>query len=89
MRAARLYLSAQYGPPGQPALQQAVQHRFSMVRGGAIGAQTQGNTLLDMGVANYNWKYLFLRPTIQELVDRYNAKFRPTETTAAEAGPST
>ena len=24
---------------------------------------------------NYNWKYLFLRPTIQELVDRYNAKF--------------
>ena len=34
---------------------------------------------------HYNWKYLFLRPTIQEIVDRYNAKFRPTKTTAAEA----
>ena len=30
-------------------------------------------------------KYLFLRPTIQEIVDRYNAKFRLTKTTAAEA----
>ena len=26
-------------------------------------------------------KYLFLRPTIQEVVDRYNAKFRPRKTT--------
>jgi len=64
-----------------------------MVRGGAIGAQTQGNTLLGMGVDELQLDVPLLAPhhptTIQEMVDRYNTKFRPTETTAAEAGPST
>ena len=30
--------------------------------------------------AHYNYKYPFLRPTNAEVVERYNAKFRPTKT---------
>ena len=28
---------------------------------------------------HYNWKYLFLRPSIKEVIERYNTKFRPTK----------
>ena len=27
---------------------------------------------------HYNWKYAFLRPTVKEIIERYNKKFRPT-----------
>ena len=54
----------------------------------SVQAPAAGPTLLSRIVKlHYNWKYLFLRPTIKEIVDRYNTKFRPTKT-AAEAGPS-
>ena len=28
--------------------------------------------------ALYNWKYVFLQPTLKEVIKRYNDKFRPT-----------
>ena len=43
-------------------------------------APLAGPTLLSRLVKlHYNWKYLFLRPTIQEIVERYNTKFRPNQ----------
>jgi len=27
---------------------------------------------------HYNWKYMFLRPTLIKIIQRYNIKFRPT-----------
>ena len=38
---------------------------------------------------HYNWKYPFLRPSIKEIVERYNIKFRPTKASSEAAGPST
>ena len=48
---------------------------------GAHGqAPSMGPLLLPRIVRlHYNWKYLFLRPTILEIIERYNAKFRPTK----------
>ena len=41
---------------------------------------------------HYNWKYAFLRPTVKEIIARYNKKFRPTVhaklATAASAAAS-
>ena len=40
-------------------------------------APLAGPTLLSRLVKlHYNWKYLFLRPTIIEIIERYNLKFR-------------
>ena len=42
-------------------------------------AGSVGHVLLSRMVKlHYNWKYIFLRPTIKEVVDLYNKKFRPT-----------
>ena len=27
---------------------------------------------------HYNWKYIYLRPTVKQVIERYNKKFRPT-----------
>ena len=41
-------------------------------------AKSVGPTLLQrMMKLHYNFKYKFLRPTIDAVVERYNAKFRP------------
>ena len=35
---------------------------------------------------HYNWKYAFLRPTIEEVIKRYTEKFRPTVAARQAAG---
>ena len=34
---------------------------------------------------HYNWKYPFLRPTMEKIIGRYNLKFRPTSLDPAAA----
>ena len=42
----------------------------------ASQAKSVGPELLSRIVKlHYNWKYIFLRPTIEEIVKRYNEKF--------------
>ena len=39
----------------------------------------EGRSCRVQGAAlHYNWKYSFLRPTVKEIIERYNKKFRPT-----------
>ena len=78
------------GPPGSPRFSKQCSTGFRWCAVVQLVHKRKGTRCLRWAWAKHNWKYLFLRPTIlQEIVDRYNAKFRPTETTAAEAGPST
>jgi hypothetical protein len=47
-------------------------------------APSTGAKLLQRMVKlHYNWKYVFLRPTMNKIIERYNLKFRPTMETAA------
>ena len=42
---------------------------------------TAGSTLLERMVKlHYNWKYKFVRPTLEEVVDRYHEKFKASNT---------
>jgi len=36
-----------------------------------------------MNKLHYNWTYIFLRPSMEEMIKRYNEKFRPTTAVAA------
>ena len=48
---------------------------------------TAGSTLLERMVKlHYNWKYEFVRPTLEEVVDRYHEKFKANPMFVAE-GP--
>ena len=54
-------------------------------------AKSAGHMLLSRMVRlHYNWKYPFLQPSIKEIIERYNVKFRPTKAAppSAEAGSS-
>ena len=47
-------------------------------------AKSLGPKLLERMIKlHYNWKYNFLRPSMEEIVKRYNEKFRPTKAAAA------
>ena len=47
---------------------------------------TAGSTLLERMVKlHYNWKYEFVRPTLEEVVDRYHEKFKANTMFVAEA----
>ena len=47
-------------------------------------APTTGATLLQrITKLHYNWKYVFLRPTIEEVVRHYNNKFGTTSSSAS------
>ena len=47
-------------------------------------APSTGAKLLQRMVKlHYNWKYVFLRPTMDKIIERYNLKFRPTREAAA------
>ena len=46
-------------------------------------AKSLGPKLLERMIKlHYNWKYNFLRPSMEEIVKRYNEKFRPTKAAA-------
>ena len=52
-------------------------------------APSTGAKLLQRMVKlHYNWKYPFLRPTMDEIIARYTLKFRPTSLNPAAAAPS-
>ena len=36
---------------------------------------------------HYNWKYIYLRPTVKQVIERYNKKFRPTMYCAQRCKP--
>ena len=41
-------------------------------------AKSAGSQLIQqMGRLHYNWQYEFLRPSVQEIVKRYNQKHHP------------
>ena len=43
-----------------------------------LKAPLVGATLLERMIKlHYNWKHVFLRPTMKEIIKRYNEKFRP------------
>jgi len=47
---------------------------------------TSGSTLLQRMIKlHYNWKYEFVRPTLEEVVDRYHEKFKANTMFVAEA----
>ena len=47
---------------------------------------TSGSTLLERMVKlHYNWKYEFVRPTLEEVVDRYHEKFKANPMFVTEA----
>ena len=49
-------------------------------------APSTGAKLLQRMVKlHYNWKYSFLRPTMEKIIERYNLKFRPTSLDPAAA----
>ena len=49
-------------------------------------APSTGAKLLQRMVKlHYNWKYPFLRPTMEKIIGRYNLKFRPTSLDPAAA----
>ena len=50
-------------------------------------AGSAGHKLISRMVKlHYNWKYPFLLPTIDQVVERYMAKFQPTVAQAVAAG---
>ena len=52
-------------------------------------AKSAGHVLTShMVKLHYNWKYEFLRPTVKEIIARYNKKFRPTVHTKLVAAAS-
>ena len=56
----------------------------------AEAPSTGAELLTRMVKLHYNWKYLFLRPTMAQIIDRYNIKFRtvPADATAPTAAPT-
>ena len=51
---------------------------------------TAGHVLLQRIVKlHYNWKYKFLRPTIDEVIMRYNMRFKGQGDPQAPATPAT
>ena len=61
----------------------------------AEAPSTGAELLTRMVKLHYNWKYLFLRPTMAQIIDRYNIKFHgspagaaPADATAPTAAPT-
>ena len=64
----------------QQKLSRSSRVRASLQRRPSRSARSYSSVMIKL---HYNWKYNFLRPSMEEIVKRYNEKFRPTKAAAA------
>ena len=76
----RSHQAASWPDPGDASRQgqRARQTLSGTVARRAVAVLRRHSCRVQGAALHYNWKYSFLRPTVKEIIERYNKKFRPT-----------